>query len=131
MVIEKQRINLSYMVKMSLLSMVSNVGRFIGSTGRGALRKIGDTAKGIKTIAGKINDATGGAAGLAWNAVKAHPTFGKFAMGAEGALNAAIKGSDAGLKAIDLGQRATRVRDVAGAKSVYDDARGLARSLRP
>eukprot|EP01046_Picozoa_sp_COSAG06_P010293 COSAG06_NODE_560_length_14294_cov_16.177739_13_plen_105_part_00 len=46
---------------------------------------------------------------MAWNAAKAHPTFGKFAMGAEKALDAAIKGSDTGLKAIDLGERATRV----------------------
>ena len=109
----------------------SSAGRFIGTTGRGALRSIGNAARGIKPLAGKVNEATGGAAGMAWNAAKAHPTFGKVAMGAKAALNAAIKGSDAGLKAIDIGERATRVRDVAGAKSVYDDARGLSRSLRP
>ena len=98
---------------------------------RGALRSIGNAARGIKTLAGKVNEATGGAAGMAWNAAKAHPTFGKFAMGAEGALNAAIRGSDTGLKAIDIGERATQVRDVASAKSVYDDARSLRKNLRP
>ena len=76
----------------SLRKAASNVGRFIGSTGTGALRKIGDTAKAVKSFAGKVNDMTGGAAGLAWNAAKAHPTFGKLATGVEAGLDAAIKG---------------------------------------
>ena len=109
----------------------TSAGRFIGSTGRGALRTIGNAARSIKTMAGKVNEATGGAAGMAWNAAKAHPTFGKLAMGAEGALNAAIKGSDAGLKAIDIGERATKIKGVGDARSVYNDARSLRNSLKP
>ena len=109
----------------------SNVGRFIGSTGRGALRKIGDTAKSIKSFAGKVNEATGGAAGAAWNAAKAHPTLGKLAMGVEKGLDAAIKGSGMGLRAIDIGERASRVKNVGQAKGVYQDARSLAKQIRP
>eukprot|EP01051_Picozoa_sp_SAG22_P038243 SAG22_NODE_19507_length_274_cov_0.662857_1_plen_76_part_10 len=71
----------------SVRKAAGNVGRFIGSTGRGALRKIGDGAKAVKSFASKVNDMTGGAAGAAWNAAKAHPTFGKLAMGAEAGLD--------------------------------------------
>jgi hypothetical protein len=109
----------------------TNVGRFIGSTGRGALRKVGDTARGVKSLAGKVNEATGGAAGMAWNAAKLHPTFGKAAMGVEAGLNAAIKGSDMGLKAIDIGERASKIKGVGDARSVYGDARSLVKQARP
>ena len=109
----------------------SNVGRFIGTTGRGALRKVGDSARAIKSFAGKVNEATGGAAGAAWNAAKAHPTFGKLAMGAEAGLNAAIKASDTGLKAIDIGERATKAKNFSDAGAVYRDARSLAKQVRP
>ena len=115
----------------SLRNAATGVGRFIGSTGRGALRKIGDTAKSVKSFAGKVNEATGGAAGVAWNAAKAHPTFGKLAMGVEAGLDAAIKGSDMGLRAIDIGERASKVKGVGQAKGVYQDARSLAKQIRP
>ncbi len=115
----------------SVKKAASNVGRFIGTTGRGALRKIGDTAKAVKSFAGKVNEATGGAAGVAWNAAKAHPTFGKLAMGVEAGLDAAIKGSDMGLRAIDIGERASKVKSVGQAKGVYQDARSLAKQIRP
>ena len=115
----------------SVKKAASNVGRFIGTTGRGALRKIGDTAKSVKSFAGKVNEATGGAAGVAWNAAKAHPTFGKLAMGVEAGLDAAIKGSDMGLRAIDIGERASKVKSVGQAKGVYQDARSLAKQIRP
>eukprot|EP01046_Picozoa_sp_COSAG06_P058184 COSAG06_NODE_11598_length_1486_cov_25.493151_2_plen_79_part_00 len=78
-----------------------------------------------------MNEATGGAAGVAWNAAKAHPTLGKLAMGIEGGLNAAIKGSDMGLKVIDIGERASKVRDVGSARSVYGDAKSLYKQARP
>jgi hypothetical protein len=78
-----------------------------------------------------VNEATGGAAGVAWNAAKAHPTFGKLAMGVEAGLDAAIKGSDMGLKAIDIGERASKIKNVGQAKGVYQDARSLARQIRP
>jgi len=133
--IENQENNLYISHKMGFFDGVrkaaSNVGRFIGSTGKGALRKVGDTARAVKTMAGKVNEATGGAAGMAWNAAKLHPTFGKVAMGVEGGLNAAIKGSDMGLKAIDIGERASKVRGVGDAKSVYSDARSLYKQARP
>ena len=87
----------------SLKKATSSAGRFIGSTGKSALRAVGDGAKSVKSFAGKVNDMTGGAAGVAWNAAKLHPTFGKAAMGVEAGLNAAIKGSDMGLKAIEGG----------------------------
>ena len=54
--------------------------RFIGSTGRGALRKVGDTARGIKSFAGKVNDMTGGAAGVAFNAAKAGAITSSYAL---------------------------------------------------
>ena len=114
-----------------LRKAATDAGRFIGTTGRGALRKIGDTAKSVKSFAGKVNEATGGAAGVAWNAAKAHPTFGKLAMGVEAGLDAAIKGSDMGLRAIDIGERASKVKSVGDARSVYGDARSLARQVRP
>ena len=109
----------------------TNVGRFIGSTGRGALRKVGDTARGVKSLAGKVNESTGGAADMAWDAAKLHPTFGKAAMDVEAGLNAVIKGSDMGLKAIDIGERASRIKGVGDAKSVYGDARSLYKQARP
>ena len=114
----------------SIRKAASNVGRFIGSTGTGALRKIGDTAKAIKSFAGKVNDMTGGAAGIAYNAAKMNPVFGKLATGVEAGLDAAIKGSDMGLKAVDLGQRASKVKSFSDAKSVYDEGRSLYKQVR-
>jgi hypothetical protein len=115
----------------SVRKAAGNAGRFIGSTGRGALRKIGDGARAVKSFASKVDDMTGGAAGVAWNAAKAHPTFGKLAMGAEAGLNAAIKASDMGLKAIDIGERATKAKNFTDAGAVYRDARSLAKQVRP
>ena len=94
----------------SVRKAAGNVGRFIGSTGRGALRKIGDSARAVKSFASKVDDMTGGAAGAAYNAAKLNPTFGKLATGVEAGLNAAIKASDVGLKAIDIGERATKAK---------------------
>ena len=110
----------------SVRKAASNVGRFIGSTGRGALRKVGDGARAIKSFAGKVNEATGGATGAAYNAAKMNPTFGKLATGVEAGLNAAIKASDMGLKAIDIGEWATKAKNFADVGSVYRDARSLA-----
>ena len=109
----------------------AGVGRYIGSTGKSALRKVGDTAKGIKSFAGKVNDMTGGAAGVAYSAAKLNPAFGKVAMGVEAGLDAAIKGSDMGLKTIDLGERASKVKNFSEAGGVYRDARSLAKQVRP
>ena len=107
------------------------IGRYIGTTGRGALRKVGDTARGIKKFAGDVNTATGGAAGLAWEASKSMPVVGAATTNIERGLNAAIKGSDMGLKAIDIGERASKIKGVGDAKSVYGDARSLYKKARP
>ena len=114
-----------------LTKAASNVGRYIGTTGRGALRKVGDTARGIKKFAGDVNTATGGAAGLAWEASKSIPVVGAATTNIERGLNAAIKGSDMGLKAIDIGERASKIKGVGDAKSVYGDARSLYKKARP
>ena len=120
------------MVSLSgLRRAATEAGRFIGTRGRGALRKIGDTAKTIKSFAGKVNEATGGAAGVAWDAAKAHPTYGKIATGIETGLDAVIKGSDMGLRAIDIGERASKIKSVGDAKGVYGDARKLYKQARP
>jgi hypothetical protein len=107
------------------------IGRYIGTTGRGALRKVGDTARGVKAFAGKVNEATGGAAGLAWEASKSMPVVGAATTNIERGLNMAIKGSDMGLKAIDIGERASKIKGVGDAKSVYGDARSLYKKGRP
>ena len=109
----------------------SEVGRFISTTGRGALRKIGDTVKSIKSFAGKVNEATGGAAGAAWEASKSMPGIGTITTNVEKGLGAAEKASGLGLKAIDIGERASKIRGVGDAKSVYGDAKGLYKQLRP
>ena len=107
------------------------IGRYIGTTGRGALRKVGDTARAVKSFAGKVNEATGGAAGMAWEASKSMPVVGAATTNIERGLNAAIKGSDMGLKAIDIGERASKIKGVRDAKSVYGDARSLYKQARP
>ena len=123
------------MVKMGffdrLKQKASEVGRFISTTGRGALRKIGDTAKSIKSFAGKVNEATGGAAGAAWEASKTMPGIGTITTGIEKGLSAAEKASGLGLKAIDIGERAAKIKGVGDAKSVYGDAKSLYKQLRP
>ena len=105
--------------------------RYLATTGRGALRKVGDTARGIKKFAGDVNTATGGAAGLAWEASKSMPVVGAATTNIERGLNMAIKGSDMGLKAIDIGERASKIKGVGDAKSVYGDARSLYKKARP
>jgi len=108
----------------------TDAGRFLSTTGRGALRKIGDTAGSIKSFAGKVNEATGGAAGTAWEASKSMPVVGAVTTNIEKGLNLAQKGSAMGLKAIDLGERATKIRSVGDAKGVYGDARSLYKDAR-
>jgi len=94
----------------------TDAGRFLSTTGRGALRKIGDTAGSIKSFAGKVNEATGGAAGTAWEASKSMPVVGAVTTNIEKGLN--------------LGERATKIRSVGDAKGVYGDARSLYKDAR-
>ena len=115
----------------TLKKKASEVGRFISTTGKGALRKIGDTARSIKSFAGKVNEATGGAAGAAWEASKSMPGIGAITTNIEKGLGMAEKASGLGLKAISLGERAAKIKGVGDAKSVYGDAKGLYKQLRP
>jgi hypothetical protein len=119
---------------MSFLSSIKGAaegaGRFISTTGAGALRKVGEGVKTVRKIAGNVDAAPGGAAGLAFEASKSMPGIGAVTSNIERGLNAAEKGSSMGLKAIELGQRASKVKNVVGAKGVYDDARGLYKSGR-
>ena len=108
----------------------TDAGRFISTTGKGALRKVGDTAHSIKKFAGDVNTATGGAAGLAWEASKSVPGIGAATTNIERGLNMAEKGSSLGLKAIDIGERASKIKNVGQAKAVYGDATSLYKQAR-
>ena len=115
----------------SLRKTATEAGRFISSTGKGALRRVGETARSVKKFAGDVNTATGGAAGAAWEASKSMPRIGAVTTNIEKGLNMAEKGSALGLKAIDVGERASKVKSVGDAGRVYKDARSLARQIRP
>ena len=108
----------------------AEAGRFIGSTGKGALRKVGDTAQAVRTMAGKINEATGGAAGAAWEVSKSMPGIGAITTNLEKGLGLAERGSAMGLRAIDIGEQASKMKGVGDAKSVYSDARSLYKDAR-
>eukprot|EP01050_Picozoa_sp_SAG11_P059751 SAG11_NODE_38889_length_246_cov_2527.952381_1_plen_54_part_10 len=51
----------------SIKKAAGNVGRFLSTTGKSALRKVGETASTIRKVGTAVNQATGGAAGAAWN----------------------------------------------------------------
>jgi hypothetical protein len=82
----------------------SGVSRLLGG-GEQALRKIGDTARSIKSLGGKVNKATGGLAGTAWEASKLMPGIGTVTQGVQMGLDAADKYSAKGLAAIDIGRK--------------------------
>ena len=82
----------------------SGASRILGS-GEQALRKIGSTARSIKSLGGKVNKATGGLAGTAWKASKLMPGIGAVTRGVEMGLDAADKYSAKGLAAIDIGRK--------------------------
>jgi hypothetical protein len=119
---------------MSLLmrakSGVESAGKFLAGTGKGALKKIGEGARSIKKLGGEINTVTGGMAGTAFEASQSMPVIGAVTRNVEKGLDMAEKYSGLGVKAIDLGERASKVRDMKGAKGVYQEAQGLARSAR-
>ena len=89
---------------MGLRDLVSK-GRFLAETGKSALRKIGDGSRKIKTMAGQVNKATGGAAGLAFEASKSLPGIGTVTSNLERGLDMADKYSKKGVKAIEMGER--------------------------
>ena len=49
----------------SIKKAAGNVGRFLSTTGKSALRRVGDTASTIRKVGTAVNQATGGAAGAA------------------------------------------------------------------
>ena len=78
-------------------------------TGEKALRKIGETARSIKSLGGKVDKATGGLAGKAWEASKLMPGIGAVTRGVEMGLDAADKYSTKGLGAIKIAQKAAKL----------------------
>ena len=114
----------------SIRKAATGAGRFISNTGKGALRKVGETAKSIRKFAGQVNEATGGAAGAAWSASKSMPVIGAITTNIERGLGMAEKASGLGLKAIDIGERAAKIKGVGDAKGVYGEAKGLYKQLK-
>ena len=116
-----------------LRKAAGKVGRFLSTTGKSALRKVGDTAQSIRKVGGAINEATGGAAGAAFEASKSLPGIGVVTRNLEKGLDMAEKASSAGLKAIDIGERgvkAAKSKNLVGAKAAYGDASKLYKSLK-
>ena len=64
------------------------------------LRKIGEGARTVRRVAGQVDKATGGAAGLAFEASKSMPGIGTVTSNVERGLNMAEKYSGRGIKAI-------------------------------
>ena len=108
-----------------------DAGRFISTTGAGALRKVGQSAADIRKFAGDVNTATGGLAGVAWEAGKSVPGLSTIETNIERGLGLAEKGSKVGLAAIDIGKRAGGVRNVADATAVFGDAKGFYKANVP
>jgi hypothetical protein len=124
---------------MGLGGIFSSATRFLGQ-GSKALRKVGDTARSIKSLGGKVNKMTGGLAGAAWDASKMVPGIGTVTQGVESGLNAVEKYADMGGAALDLGKRAQKLSsggpasmlsNMGAAKGLYGDASKLFRSARP
>lgn len=107
------------------------VGNYLATTGTGALKTIGDGARSIKKLGGAIDSASGGMAGAAFQASKSMPVIGTVTSNVERGLDMAEKYSDLGVKAINLGKKASGVRSVAGAKGVLAEGKALARKARP
>ena len=116
---------------MGLLNDLSGAGRFIASTGKGALREIGKGSRTVKRLAGTVDKATGGAAGMAFEASKSMPVVGAVSTNIGKGLDMADKYSGLGIKAIEMGERAGKTRSVGGAMSLAQDAKGLAKQFRP
>ena len=114
----------------SMRSKAGAVGSFLSSTGKGALKKIGEGAASVKKLGQSINTATGGAAGALWEASKSAPMVGAVTRNVGKGLDMAEKYSGLGVKAIELGEKASKVRSVKGAGGVYKEAKGLYKSAK-
>eukprot|EP01051_Picozoa_sp_SAG22_P027229 SAG22_NODE_9008_length_614_cov_17.411650_1_plen_83_part_00 len=75
-----------------LKKAVGNVGRFLTTTGKGALRKVGDAARTVRKVGASVDAATGGAAGLAFEASKSVPVLGAITSNINRGLSMAEKG---------------------------------------
>jgi hypothetical protein len=113
------------------MDSLSGAGRFLASTGKGALRKVGEGARAVKRVAGQVDKATGGMAGAMFEGSKSLPGVGVVTRNAEQGLNMAAKYADLGVKGIELGERAAKTRSLTGAVGVAKDAKSLARQFRP
>jgi hypothetical protein len=102
-----------------------SAGRFLSTTGKGALRKLGEGAKSVRKLGKSIDDVTGGMAGMAFEASKSMPVIGAVTRNLDKGLGAAEKLSDYGTRAIELGERATKTRSLAGAKDVFSAGKGM------
>ena len=83
----------------SIKSGLESAGRFIGGTGKGALRAIGEGVKEVRRIGGVVNSATGGLAGKAFEMSKSLPGIGAVTRNVEKGLNLAESASNKGLRA--------------------------------
>ena len=98
--------------------------RFLGG-GEKALRKIGDTARAIKSFGRGVNKFTGGLAGKAWEASKNIPVYGKVTRGIESGLDMADKYSTKGLEAIAIGKKARNIKSFGDALDVAKRAKNF------
>ena len=88
--------------------------RFIGTSGRGALRKVGEGVQTLRSIGNAVDSATGGLAGTLWSASESLPGMGAVTRNVDKGLSMATKATTKGLKAIDTGERvATAVKSAA------------------
>ena len=91
------------------LRKLASQGRSLAGTGKSVLRKIGEGARTIRRVAGQVDKATGGAAGLAFEASKSMPGIGTVTSNVERGLNMAERYSGRGIKAIEQGERLANV----------------------
>lgn len=91
------------------LRKLASQGRSLAGTGKSVLRKIGEGARTVRRVAGQVDKATGGAAGLAFEASKSMPGIGTVTSNVERGLNMAEKYSGRGIKAIEQGERLANV----------------------
>jgi hypothetical protein len=109
----------------SIKKKAQSAGRFLATTGKGALRKLGDGARAVRKLGKDIDSVTGGMAGRAFEVSKSMPGIGAVTRNIDKGLGAAEKLSDFGTRAIDLGQKASKTRSVAGARDVFAQGRSM------
>ena len=71
-----------------------SAGRFLSTTGKGALRKLGEGAKSVRKLGKDIDNVTGGMAGMAFKASESMPVIGTVTRNLDKGLGMAEKLSD-------------------------------------